>query len=65
MSVDIVTGKKEKGKELPKASIDQSLAAFFEPETREIKCEKCEDGTHVTQTMKILKRWVHLLFLKG
>jgi uncharacterized UBP type Zn finger protein len=44
------------GNEIPKRSVDKCLEAFFEPEDREIKCEKCEDGTVATQTMKVLSR---------
>ena len=36
------------------ATVETSLAHFFQPETREIKCEKCEDGTHAQQTLRIL-----------
>jgi len=39
-----------------RASVEQCLANFFRPEDREIKCEKCEDGTEATQTLRILSR---------
>jgi len=40
------------------ASVENSLAAFFQPGVREIKCEKCENGTHAEQTLHILSRYV-------
>jgi len=43
---------------ISKASVESSLAHFFQPEVREIKCEKCEEGTHAEQTLHILKRYV-------
>lgn len=53
LSVDI---PQKDGNENPKRAVDKCLDAFFEPEDREIKCEKCEDGTVATQTMKVLSR---------
>ena len=35
-------------------SIAQGLSLFFEPEKREVKCEKCSEGKTATQTMKII-----------
>ena len=37
-----------------KPAVDSCLANFFAPEDREVNCEKCEEGTIATQTMKIL-----------
>lgn len=55
LSVDIVNSDKEG---MPsEASVEQSLTHFFQPEEREIKCEKCADGTHASQTMRILQRY--------
>ena len=39
-----------------KRTVDKCLKAFFEPEDREIKCEKCEEGTVATQTLKVLNQ---------
>lgn len=47
-------------KEIVRGSVEISLARFFQPEIREIKCEKCEDGTHAEQTLRILSRYVFL-----
>ena len=65
LSIDIIT-EKEEGEENTveenaKAFVETSLAHFFQPETREIKCEKCEEGTHAEQTMQILSRCVRLI----
>lgn len=38
------------------ATVEKSLNRFFRPEVREIKCEKCEDGTHAQQTLRIVSR---------
>jgi len=63
LSVDIVSEKPE-GEEnetaISKASVEKSLKAFFQPEVREIKCEKCTDGTHASQTLRILSRYAML-----
>lgn len=37
-------------------SVQQGIDQFFAPEKREIKCEKCNDGTTATQTLQILSR---------
>ena len=39
-----------------KRTVDKCLENFFRPEDREIKCEKCENGTTATQTMRVLSR---------
>lgn len=38
------------------ASLECCLSGFFAPEEREIKCEKCSEGTHATQTLRIVSR---------
>lgn len=66
MSIDIVN-EHDVGEmtTVPTATVEAGLANFFQPETREIKCEKCEAGTHVTQHLRILDRpKVLLLHLK-
>lgn len=35
-------------------SIQRAIERFFEPERRELKCEKCEQGASATQTLRIL-----------
>ena len=35
------------------AQLPESLDQFFEPEVREIRCEKCSLGTHAKQSMRI------------
>jgi uncharacterized UBP type Zn finger protein len=40
------------------SSIESSVKQFFEPELREIKCEKCEDGTHANQSLSIASLYV-------
>ena len=37
-------------------SLDASLAHYFQPTTVERKCESCNQGTHATKTIHILKR---------
>lgn len=39
--------------ELEKWSVERSLQQFFQPEKRELKCEKCDSGRTATQTMNI------------
>ena len=38
------------------ATVQKSLEHFFQPEVREIKCEKCVDGTHAEQTLQIISQ---------
>ena len=42
--------------EFKPATVESCLHQFFRPEERDIKCEKCEDGIHATQTLRILSR---------
>jgi len=37
-------------------TIEQGISQFFRQEQREIKCEKCNDGTTATQSMSIVSR---------
>jgi uncharacterized UBP type Zn finger protein len=39
-----------------KWSVSKGLDRFFAPEKREVKCEKCKDGTTATQTLSVLSR---------
>lgn len=48
-----------------KPTVEQCLERFFQPEERDINCEKCKDGCKATQTMRIISRpKVLLLHLK-
>jgi len=40
--------------DLDKWSVERSLKQFFEPEQRELKCEKCVSGKTATQTMNVI-----------
>jgi uncharacterized UBP type Zn finger protein len=42
-------------------TVEKCLKSFFQPEDREIKCEKCEDGQIATQTMRALSKPTTLL----
>ena len=35
-------------------TVERSLKQFFQPEKRELKCEKCESGETATQTLYII-----------
>jgi hypothetical protein len=61
LSIDIINGDAGKEGVDVKGSVEKSLAHFFQPETREIKCEKCEDGVDASQTLRILSRYVGIL----
>ena len=37
-------------------TVQGCVEQFFQPEDRELKCEKCEEGTAATQTLQILSR---------
>jgi hypothetical protein len=61
LSIDIINGDDGKEGVDVKGSVEKSLAHFFQPETREIKCEKCDDGVDASQTLRILSRYVDIL----
>jgi len=59
VGVDSESDKKDVNKDAPPTpvwSIEKGLEHFFQPEKRDIKCEKCETGASATQTMQILSR---------
>jgi hypothetical protein len=62
LSIDIVSDESASSEATAQivsmASVEKSLDHFFQPEVREIKCEKCSDGTHAQQTLRILSRYV-------
>jgi hypothetical protein len=39
-----------------KASVSASITKFFEPEIRELRCEKCNSGTHARQATRIASK---------
>ena len=39
--------------ERPTWSVNDGLEKFFQAEQRDVKCEKCEEGTTVTQTLVV------------
>lgn len=51
LSLDI--GKNKNGEPW---TVDQGLEQFFQPEHRDIKCEKCKEGLAATQTMTVKSR---------
>ena len=59
LSIDIDHGDVQDGD--TKRAVDKCLESFFQPEDREIKCEKCDYGRTATQTMRILSRPTSLL----
>lgn len=54
LSLDIADDSKDSSGQ--KRTVETCLDHFFQPEDRELNCEKCEDGTEATQTMRILSR---------
>ena len=40
--------------DIDKCTVQRSLQQFFQPEMRELKCEKCDAGKTATQTMEII-----------
>ena len=55
LSLDIGRGE-EKNDEKTEVSVEKSLNLFFQPEEREIKCEKCDEGKTASQTLRLLSR---------
>lgn len=56
LSLDIIS---DNGNE--KVHIPVSLNHFFQPEIREIRCEKCTEGTHASQSQRIVSCPKYLL----
>ena len=61
LSLDIVKGDEN----CRMASIPTSLSHFFEPTLLELRCDKCQDGTHAQQTQRISKRYVYRWFVQA
>ena len=58
LSIDIIEDvATEPQEQKTLASLEKGLEHFFQPEVREIKCEKCSDGTHASQTLEIVNRY--------
>jgi hypothetical protein len=62
LSIDIVADNPasltdEAGEATSVATIKKGLDAFFSTEIRELKCEKCDVGTHAEQSLRILSRY--------
>ena len=47
--------------DIDKCTVERSLQQFFQPEMRELKCEKCDAGKSATQTMEIISWLVCIL----
>jgi uncharacterized UBP type Zn finger protein len=63
LSIDIVNDDTMEGASLPtgqrsKPSVEKGLSHYFEPDVREVKCEKCSVGTHATETLFVAERYV-------
>jgi Ubiquitin C-terminal hydrolase len=53
LSIDIGTNRSNQDEPW---TIHQGIDNFFKPEVRDIKCEKCKEGTSVTQTIAVTSR---------
>lgn len=51
LSIDVADNTKNKDSQ--KWTIDKGLQKFFQPETLDIRCEKCKEGQSATQNMEI------------
>jgi uncharacterized UBP type Zn finger protein len=57
LSIDVVdTTVNEANSKPSDVSVESGLSHFFQEEIREIKCERCSEGTHASQTQRILSR---------
>jgi uncharacterized UBP type Zn finger protein len=61
LSIDITNGDGGKEGVDVEGSVEKGLAQFFQPETREIKCEQCDDGVDASQTLRITSLYVGIL----
>ena len=52
LSIDVADNTKNKDKQ--KWTVDKGLQKFFQPETLDIRCEKCKEGQSATQNMEII-----------
>lgn len=51
--------------ELDTWTVERSLQQFFQPERRELKCERCESGETATQTLEIISWSVRFYIIKS
>jgi uncharacterized UBP type Zn finger protein len=57
LSIDVVDTTLNESNTTPvKVSVESGLSNFFQEEILEIKCERCADGIHASQTQRILSR---------
>lgn len=56
LSLDIGGSEEGAKEENMQASVEKSLKLFFQPEEREIKCEKCDNGKTASQTLRLMSR---------
>ncbi|GKY98441.1 hypothetical protein MPSEU_000801700 [Mayamaea pseudoterrestris] len=56
VSIDVCSEETTDNADSKKASVAAGLVKFFQAEVREIKCERCTDGTHALQTMRVISR---------
>jgi hypothetical protein len=59
LSIDIVNGEDAATPvSNGKPSVTTSLSHFFQPDLREVKCEKCSKGAHATESLFVSERYV-------
>lgn len=61
LSIEVDRHEQVEGEERPKWTVKEGLQKFFQSEQREIKCEKCKEGTTATQTLFVKSRYVYNL----
>jgi uncharacterized UBP type Zn finger protein len=59
LSIDIVNGESAATPvSNGKPSVAKSLSHYFQPDVREVKCEKCSHGAHATESLFVSERCV-------
>jgi uncharacterized UBP type Zn finger protein len=65
LSIEVDRHEQKEDEVRPKWTVTEGLEKFFQSDQRELKCEKCEEGTTATQTLSVTSRYVHLYATMG
>jgi len=56
LSIEVDRHEQKEDEVRPKWTVNEGIQKFFQSDQRELKCEKCEEGTTATQTLAVKSR---------
>jgi uncharacterized UBP type Zn finger protein len=65
LSIEVDRHEQKEDEVRPKWTVTEGIEKFFQSDQREVKCEKCEEGTTATQTLSVKSRCVLLAAIIG